>query len=107
MLHHESKNDDRKNIKFYHCVKSEQDLLCADEINDLVKVADDDFTYRKHFSVKEGYLNGDLLKDEIGDLGEYAVMMCGPHRMMISLKKDLIKHGVPEEQIYYEEFNFS
>lgn len=108
MLHHESQNDDRKNIKFYHCVKSEDELIYDGEINELAQKADDNFTYRKHFSVNEGYLTGDLLEKEVGkDLSEYAVMMCGPNKMMISLKADLMKRGVPEDQIYYEEFGFS
>ena len=106
MLKHEYRNDDKKNIHFYYCVKNENELLFQEEITQEIKNADDNARYVPYLSDIQGYLNGDVLNKEVKDLKDYAILMCGPDRMVQSLKKQLVEIGVPEKQIFFEEFNF-
>lgn len=107
MLQHESFNDDEKKIEFYYCVKKEDELFFDKEIDQFAKAGDDKMVYIKHLSDIEGYLTGDRVHKGIEDISEYAVLMCGPDKMVKGLRDDFVKLGVPEKNIYFEEFNFS
>lgn len=106
MLQHEHRNSDRKNIHFYYCVKNEGELLFQEEIAKALKNSDDKAVYMPYLSDVKGYLNGGVIQENVKDLNEYAILMCGPDRMVKSLKTQFVELGVPEKNIFFEEFNF-
>lgn len=53
-----------------------------------------------------GYVTFDLIKKELGkDMLDNNFFICGPPIMMYTLKNQLIEGGVPEDQIFTEEFS--
>ncbi|MEZ4495337.1 MAG: hypothetical protein R2845_00820 [Thermomicrobiales bacterium] len=58
-------------------------------------------------SKRRGHITGQLIAETIGkDLKEYNFFICGPARMMESIKKQLSALGVDERQMYSESFTF-
>ena len=77
-----------KNFHFKICASREKDLLKIDKQN------------RKHFSI--GRVNTQLNK--LNNLNNYCFYLCGSAIVVESLKQELIKKGINENNIVFEKF---
>lgn len=106
MLEYEVQNSDKKDIHFYYCGRESSDFVYDQEIKTTISKADDNIEYRKFSSKVDGRLTAHKLLDDIGDVSEYLVLICGPTKMMKSLRKQLISIGIDKDLIVFEEFSF-
>ena len=58
------------------------------------------------WSGRRGLVHEAVLEDH-GNLAEYDVYMSGSPAMINAARRDFLRHGLPEEQLYYDSFDFS
>jgi len=98
-----AKSLQNNHVKMYYCAKTKGEAVF---LQDLEKIA----KQNKHFEVisfcssEKGRINAEVLKDEVKDMGNKEILICGPKVMMDSLKQGFKKLGVGEEKILMEEF---
>jgi predicted ferric reductase len=97
------------NIDLYYSVRSEAELF---DLEALVAAThhDSDKQFRVFPFVTEKYnrhLSVDLIASTSLDILSRDFLICGPERMMKSMKQDLIKAGVKRHKIHCEEFSIT
>ena len=93
-------------VDFYYCVEEEGEAFFLEELRDLERT-------RPGFRVtvvprdRDGFLTGERLATEVGDLPSAEVLVCGPPAMIESLRAQLSDRGVAPTRFHAEEFSFA
>jgi predicted ferric reductase len=64
------------------------------------------FIYHPWSSEQHSRLTAADIKDAVPEFLQSTFYLCGPYQMMISLRDQLIKLGIPQRSIIFEDFNF-
>ena len=102
-------NEDFKAGKYnkahlFYCVEVAEEAYYHDEITAL-GMKEEYLHYIPHSSDSQGYLTPEVIADRVGDLKNKVFLICGPKTMMDSLLEQLMKAGVPFEEIFVEDFS--
>jgi predicted ferric reductase len=87
-----------------YSVEVAEDAYYHDEITKL-GIREEYLHYIPHSSDSQGFLTPEVIAERVGDLKTKVYLICGPKKMMDSLREQLIEAGVPIEQIFLEDFN--
>lgn len=90
------------NAELYYCVNTEKEATHLQLFRDLEEQMEGFRMYLLRADV-EGFMK----PEEIEDIREKEIFICGPKEMRKNLLPQLRKQGVPEEAIHYEDFDFS
>ena len=102
----DSDGDSRTQVDLFYSVRSEGDLLFADEI-ELAAHQDDCFRPHLRISAQERNFTAQQIAQACeGAISDKHIFMCGPIAMMDSMERQFKRLGVPGKNIHYEEFNF-
>lgn len=97
--------DDIK-ITVIYSIKNESDNIYFEEMSTIAKNRQNLKVF-KYLSENEGYLNGEKIKNLVGDdFSQSQYLICGPVPMMLSVKNALINEGIKNENILFEKFTF-
>lgn len=90
-----------RDVDFYYCVHDRNDAVCREELESLqerLPAVDVSLVC----SVEDGHLHA----DDVGDVADADVLMCGPKRLTDDLRKQFRRRGVPDRRIHFEDFEF-
>lgn len=111
MLHVEGQTQEAttapRTIHLLWSVSTQEDAVYHGELETLQQLAPH-IQYRLHLSANDGRLTYNALRTiiEPTSLATAVIFLCGPQRMIHSLKKELIEQGVPPKNIVSEDFAF-
>lgn len=91
-------------IDFYYSVRSDKDGAYKDLFARLAK-KHPSFTFHFMPSDTSGYITGEVLLKEIGDIKKRDIFVCGPPPMMAALTESLVSLGVSKRYIHSERFS--
>jgi predicted ferric reductase len=92
---------------FYSVVKKEE-LVDQKALDEFLPSRYPKFKYYTYIAdERPGYLTGEYVQKEVGDLRGKEIFVCGPPAMMKSMRAQLRKLGVPNRRIHTEEFSMS
>lgn len=91
-------------IWLFYSVKSMNEAVFLPELMKLAKT-NPDFSLFLQETERDGYLDGDIINEAVGELAQKEVFLCGPQPMMISLREQLQARGVEYNRIHTEEFS--
>lgn len=95
-----------RDVDLYYTVRHTEEALFLDEIKSAA-IANPRLTAHVRFSAIDGSLSvEEIIKNAGGDLRDYSIYLCGPLRMVQAFTRKFLEHGVPGNNIHYEEFNF-
>lgn len=101
----------QRKATFFYGARTENDLVCADEMYALEKTVPD-FSFRPVLSRAgedsgwtgdRGRVNDSVMKYVEGG-GDKEAYLCGMPAMIQSVSEELVKKGIPLEKIYYDKF---
>ena len=95
-----------KQVDLYYTVRHPEEAIFVDELE---AAAQRHSGLRLHirYSAQQGSLKFEyILNDMTGDIKSYDVYMCGPLPMLLAFEEKFLEHGLPRENLHYEEFNF-
>jgi len=97
--------DDEYKIDLYYCLKNRKEAVFLEE---LLKISKDRPNFRviPFYSEEKGWIDEKFVEKTSGDLGKRSIFLCGPPKMVESLKEKFLKMGVATTNIHSEEFNF-
>lgn len=93
------------NIKFFYGAESLEEAVFLQEFIDVMRALPDNFQTEVVAKNLSGFISADLLQKSLDDLKQYDFMICGPPRMMATLRRQLQDAGVPASKIHYEAFS--
>ena len=91
---------------FHYAVERAEEAHFLDEFR-AIEAQRDDFEVTVVPRDPDGFLTVERLAAENPELGSSDVLICGPPAMIISLRAQLVAHGLPERQVHAEEFGFA
>jgi predicted ferric reductase len=92
-------------IRFFYGTESLEDAVFLGEFLDITRHLPDNFNTKVVSKDIEGFVTLDLLKESLGNLGDFDYMICGPQVMMRMLEEQLLSAGVQPRQIHIEAFS--
>ncbi len=93
----------RHEIDFYYSVKTEADAAYRELFEDCTRKFSN-FKFHLIPSDTKGYISGELLHNEISNILERDIYVCGPPMMMDAMTKQLGMVGVKRNNIHTEKF---
>lgn len=93
------------NIDFYYSVKEEGEAVYTKELQD-ISVKNPNFKFNLWSAKDKGYINGGVVANLSGGVGDKDIFLCGPPMLMESLKNQFVSLGVDINKIHYENFSF-
>ncbi len=93
-----------KQVDFFYTASDASEMVYAKELMN----QSEQFTQLKlhlHATKEKGRLTVESLKEHINNMRKRIYYLCGPVPMMTSLRHQLIQAGVPDTQIYMEQFS--
>lgn len=99
-------SDSSPQIDMYYCVNKSSELVEQDYLKDELPVSNTSFKYHSYiYEEKQSFLTAEQVKNDVGDLRGKEIFICGPDKMMKSLRMQFRKLGVPNSKIHSEEFS--
>ena len=95
--------DTNYKIDLYYSVKNESCLAFEEELEEISKKY-------KNINIifwdteRMGFLNANVIKEDISNIGERDIFICGPSAMMAAMKNQFLIQGVEKNKIHLEEF---
>lgn len=91
-------------IDFYYCVPTKADAFFEPE---LMQLSQSYPTFHLHTFCQDtqGFIDPACIHKECG-IADQDFFLCGPPPMMKAMRAGLLKAGVPDKQIYFEDFSF-
>jgi predicted ferric reductase len=87
----------------FYSAKEDSDFIYKNEFQ---KIAKENDKLKLIFwnSGERGHLTAEQIKNKVGEITKYSFYLCGPWKMMMSIKKSLKEMHVKDHDIHYEEF---
>jgi predicted ferric reductase len=93
------------NISMYYSCRDDSDAVYHEEINEISKLSKN-MTYKKIISSQDGKITAEMINNEVPELENKYLFLCGPNSMMNDLTNQFIQLGIKRSKIIYEEFDF-
>lgn len=93
-------------VHFFYGTDTLEEAVYLQEFMDITRHVPKNFRTSVVSRNISGFVTVGILQKSLHDLQAFDYFVCGPPPMMAALKSSLITHGVPEEQIHIESFNF-
>jgi len=106
MLAYEARNEDIKTVWLFYSTNTAAESVYHDEIEQTAATGLDHIHYVQHLRERDGLLTAEAVRRHVGDLQDYAVLLCGPPVMMREMKRQFMALGVPASRIFFEDFSF-
>lgn len=90
-----------REVEFYYCVHDRSDAVYRDEFAAIGRQIPT-LNVALVCSVEDGHLRA----EEVGDVADADVFMCGPRRLTEDLRRQFRRRGVPDRRIHFEDFEF-
>lgn len=90
-----------RDIACYYCTSTEDEAIFHDE---LATHLDDKFLYENIVSKRDGRISAKDVADQVENISDRLILLCGPQRMMEDLAQQFVALGVPRKNIKYESF---
>lgn len=91
-----------KDITLYYVEKNAGESEYTDELEKLAEGSK--VKYIQRFDDEAGFLTAQIVSEEVGDLSDAAILICGPSVMMRVLREQFLALGLKRDQIKEEEF---
>jgi predicted ferric reductase len=104
MLRFELVNSDFRRVWLYYAVRDRAEAVHHAEIEDLALRADSWVDYELWTSKERGRLTAAAIHAQAGELGDYAVMLCGTNAFLQDMRAQFRALGLPDGRIIAEEF---
>lgn len=95
----------KKDVAFFYATKNVGEAVYKNEVSEVTKNLPDVHVL-DHYSDQQGYLTAEVIAQQVKDVKDRRIFICGPPLMMQSLRDGLMKQGVPRRKIIFEEFSF-
>lgn len=113
MIEHAMETECSRSIHLFWGARAKDDLYLDKRVSEWVN----DWELLRYTPVLSSPLPNDNWSGETGwvheavikaypDLSPYDVYVCGPPAMVDAAEKDFISHGLPEEQLYFDSFEY-
>ncbi|MEO0795062.1 MAG: ferredoxin reductase family protein [Verrucomicrobiota bacterium] len=106
MLAFELTNNDFRRIWLYYIVREKSHAGYDNEISSRYMDADSYVDYDLWITKDRGRLTAQKVWEDIGEIDDYAVMLCGTSAFNRDLTKQFLELGLPRERIISEDFAF-
>lgn len=107
LLRHISINNSKQSVILFYSYGRKEEAVFNKEIDDLV-YKNESLIYVPWCTQEKGRLSVDKIKIHLdSDLPNYIYHLCGPSPMMNSITENLLRRGVDEDNIHYEEFQMN
>ncbi len=103
MIRYSNETNSKKDIHLYYVEKNASECEYNKELSEIIK-ENGNIKLHHHYDQEKGWLTAKSVKDDVGDLRDYLILIVGPNKMMVNLKKQFMELGVPENMIDDEEF---
>jgi len=90
-------------VDLYYCVRTDSEAIFFKELQ-TISERSKNFRVIPFCSEKEGYLDAKAILKMSGGIHDRDIFICGPPKLMRSLREQLLKLKVPEKNIHSEEF---
>lgn len=97
---------DEGSIDLYYCVEHDNEAYFLDEFFDIA-ARNHNLRVIPIIRDREGFVSAERIEQDSGDLSRYDYLICGPPAMIVNLRAQLIRKGVPPARIHAEEFGFA
>lgn len=101
----EMKDPKDRNIYFYYTYRNKEEGVFVNEINDIV-LRTPHVRFFDWCTDEKKRLNLEAIGRHIDISQIDAVFLCGPLPMMKGFRAQFVKHGIPENKIFFENFSF-
>lgn len=100
-----SLRDGNLKVNLFYCTKYKNEAVFEKELRGIAD-SNKNLTYSNQCSREPGgyHLTAEQVKDRVQNVKNTNLYLCGPSKMMLNLKKDLIKEGLLKENIILEDF---
>lgn len=90
-----------REVDFYYCVHDRSDAVYREEFEAISQQLPN-----VHVALVCSVEDGHLHADDIDDVSDADVFMCGPKRLTEDLRRQFRRCGVPDRRIHFEDFEF-
>jgi predicted ferric reductase len=97
--------DSGHSIDFYYTTRSADEALFLDEIEQ-AQQKNPSFRAKVMHSNRDGHLSAAKIVEHSGSVAGKEIYLCGPFPMIMALRAQFMRMGVPARSIHYEEFSF-
>lgn len=95
--------DNGYEVDLYYSLVDRSEQAFVSELEEIAKRCPN-LRFIPWYSKESGYLSGDVIIKQSGGLADKDVILCGPPRMMASIREQFKKWRVPTTNIHSEEF---
>lgn len=89
----------------FYSIADQSQAYYAEELAKLAKGLEGTLSFTLHDSSKQGYLSVEQIAQQVSNVAECEVLLCGPKGMMHALEEQFVAAGVDKKHIAYEEFS--
>jgi len=92
-------------VELCYTARKHEDLICIEELKEF-ESKNKNFRVITWISNEKGLITVKDIENIIKDLKDKEFFICGPQRLKMDIKRDLIKRGIEKNRIHMEEFGF-
>jgi predicted ferric reductase len=92
-------------VDLYYCLKNKNEAVLLNEL-EAISLSSNKFRVIPWYSEQSGFITGEIIEKDSGEIRNSEVYICGPLSFMRGLRNQFIKKGVDKKSIHFEEFNF-
>lgn len=92
-------------VDLFYCTKNKEEAVLINRLEE-ISAKNNNFKLINWYSDQMGFISAKAIESVSGDMLEKDFLLCGPTNFMLSLKNQLLKLGVQNKNIYFEDFNF-
>jgi predicted ferric reductase len=104
MIKAESETPLNRQISLYYSTSTQNESVYDEEIKNIISECRN-IKYTQNISKKSGRLTARRIFSDHPDINKTNIYLCGPLPMMLSLRDGLMKLGVKQYKIYFEDFS--
>lgn len=104
LIRNKSEKGKERKTYFFYCVKDENEAYYHNEIQSLL-ASSADVSYFFHASKEKGRITAKTILEEVGNLKDKEIFLCGPPPMMNDLRNQFLSLGARNYNILFEDFN--
>jgi len=92
-------------VDIFYAVNEEEDAVYLGRLQEIARLIPQKFRVHVNYLVRDGLLTTEKIMDKVGDFDSKNIFICGPPKMMATIRDDLSKLGVLKNAIRSEEFS--
>lgn len=95
----------RVSASLFYSVADQSQAYYAEELAKIAKGLEGVLSFTLHDSSKQGFISVERIAQQVPNIAECEVLLCGPKGMMCALEAQFVAAGVDKKHIAYEEFS--